>query len=269
MYYATEFYISNANAVVHVLSQATETKYIMEQARDIAIEVLRNQSVTTNGTTEGTQAIDSTITTDSANPTCQNEAAAVTTLMGIPINLFTQTANPQGYLNGVTRTLPDEWPLTGERALRRDIDITYDTAGNGDCALVSASIDTLFSYVINTVETAAAGSGNWLTNSGLVRTTKATGNTLLAGGGLCYNVRSASNVLLDLLEDTLGRAGEMYRQAARLLIINDNYINREAYYKTAQQYSGYGGDEAYGSSIRKAFIYDLLTDGNAATLATR
>ena len=124
----------------------------------------------------------------------------------------------------------------------------------------------LFSYVINTVETAAAGSGSWLTNSGLVRTTKATGNTLLAGGGLCYNVRSASNVLLDLLEDTLGRAGEMYRQAARLLIINDNYINREAYYKTAQQYSGYGGDEAYGSSIRKAFIYDLLTDGNAATL---
>ena len=266
MYYATEFYISNANAVVHVLSQATETKYIMEQARDIAIEVLRNQSVTTNGTTEGTQAIDSTITTDSANPTCQNEAAAVTTLMGIPINLFTQTANPQAYLNGVTRTLPDEWPLTGERALRRDIDITYDMAGNGDCALVSASIDTLFSYVINVVETAAAGSGNWLTNSGLVRTTKATGNTLNNGGGLCYNVRSASNVLFDLLEDTLGRAGEMYRQAARLLIINDNYINREAYYKTAQQYSGYGGDEAYGSAIRKAFIYDLLTDGNAATL---
>ena len=61
--------------------------------------------------------------------------------MGIPINLFTQTANPQGLSERCDENTSDEWPLTGERAPRRDIDITYDTAGNGDCALVSASID--------------------------------------------------------------------------------------------------------------------------------
>lgn len=267
MYYATEFYINNSNAISHVTSQATETRYIFQEARDIAIQVMRGQSVTVNGTTEGTQQIDTSITADNANPTCQNEESAITTLMSIVIDLFNNTGDPQGYLNGIYKTLPGEWPLTGERAIRRDTSITYDASGQGLCAVVSSTIDTLFGYVINVVDTAASGGGNYLSNQAITKTVAATSNTLTSGAGLCYNVKSAANVLLDLLEDTLGRAPEMYRQAARLALINDNYINRESYYKTLATYSGYGGDEAFGDSIRKAYAYDLLTDGNAKTLA--
>ena len=68
-------------------------------------------------------------------------------------------------------------------------------------------------------------------------------NTLLAGGGICYNVVSAMATLADLLEDTIGRAPEMYRQTARILLLNDTYIRRESYYKTVQSYAGYNGDE--------------------------
>lgn len=262
MYYATEFYINNSNAISHVTTQANETRYIFSEARDIAIQVMKGQSVMVNGTTEGTQQIDTSITAGS----CVNEESAINTLMGIVINLFNNTADPQGYLNGVSKTLPGEWPLTGDRAIRRDLSITYDQSGMGLCAVVSSTIDTLFGYVINVVDTAAQGSGNYLTNQGITKTVASTSNTLTFGAGTCYNVRSAANVLFDLLEDTLGNAPEMYRQAARLMLINDNYINREAFYKTANQYSGYGGDEAFGDSIRKAYVYDLLTDGNAKTL---
>ena len=265
MFYATEFYVTT-NAISHVSSQATETKYIFEQARDIAIQVLRNESVTTNALTEGTQSIDSSVTTDTANPRCADQASAVTTLMGIPIQLFTNTGAPQAYLDGITQTLPGEWPLTGDRAARRDLTITYDTAGSGACNVESATISSLFNLVIGVVKDAAAGSGNYLTNNSITKTQPPQTNTLFSGGGLCYNVKSAAFVTLDLLEDTLGRAGEMYRQASRLLLVNNEYIDREALYKTTAQYSGYGGDEAFGTAIRKAFVYDFLTNGNAKTL---
>ena len=63
---------------------------------------------------------------------CVNEASAISTLMGIPINLFsTGVSNPNSYISGITRTLPKEWPFTGERAIIRDISITYDQNGSG------------------------------------------------------------------------------------------------------------------------------------------
>ena len=107
---------------------------------------------------------------------------------------------------------------------------------------------------------------SYFTNQSITRNAPAQTNTLLAGGGICYNVVSAMSTLADLLEDTLGQAPEMYRQTARLLLLNDTYVRRESYYKTVQTYAGYNGDEDFGDSVRKAFIYDLLTDGNIATI---
>ena len=64
LWYATEFYITDANALQHINSQSTEVKYVFEQARDIAIEVMRQQLVTTNGYSEGDPVYDQTITID-------------------------------------------------------------------------------------------------------------------------------------------------------------------------------------------------------------
>ena len=122
------------------------------------------------------------------------------------------SANPNSYISGITRTLPKEWPLTGERAIQRDISITYDS-GSGDCATEASTISTLFGYLINVIDTASKGNGNYFTNQSITRNAPAQTNTLLAGGGICYNVVSAMSTLADLLEDTLGQAPEMYRQA--------------------------------------------------------
>ena len=198
---------------------------------------------------------------------CATQASAITTLMGITIDLFNSgTSNPQNYIDGVARTLPGEWPLTGERAAVRDLTITYDQAGSGACNVESSTISSLFDIVIGVVKDAAAGNGSYFTNQGITRNAPVQNNTLLFGGGTCYNVTSAANVLFDLLEDTLGSAPEMYRQASRLIAINDLYINREAYYKTMNQYAGYTGDQTFGDAIRKAYIYDMMTDGNAMTV---
>ena len=262
VWYATEFYISSSNAIIHVTSQATETKYIMEQARDIAIEVMRQQTVTTNATTQGTQITDPTITVDSNSPACADVASAITTLMGIPINLFT-AANYQTYLDGITRTLPLEWPLTGDRGVRRDISITYDSAGNGNCAVQAAAITTLMDILINTVKEAAAGNASHLNS--VTRTLPVTTNTEYKGG-TCYNVISASNVLFDVLMNGLGSGNEMYKQTARVLMYNDQYLREEAFEQTLSQYPGYGGSNTFSDDILNAIVYDYITDGNAKTL---
>ena len=198
---------------------------------------------------------------------CSNEASAITTLMNIPINLFgSGVSNPEAYIAGINRTLPGEWPLTGERAAIRDLTITYDQAGNGECAVVGSQIIQLFNYPLNVIDTAAQGNGNWFTNQSVFRQAPLQNNTLQSGGGICYNVVSASNTLADMINMTLGRAPEMYRQAARLIWFNDQYIDRESYYKTMQNYGGYTGDETFSTNIRKALIYDLITDGNIKTL---
>ena len=185
--------------------------------------------------------------------------------MGIPINLFdsSNTSNPTAYLNGITRTLPLEWPLTGERAIRRDVSITYDSAGNGNCTTQSSAINTLWEILINTIDTAAQGNGSHLAT--ITRTAPVTNNTVYKGG-TCYDVTSAAHVLFKTLLHGLGSGTEMYKQSARLLIYNDTYTRLESYEKTLNQYPGYAGDASFAEPIQKAIVYDFITNGNARTL---
>ena len=196
---------------------------------------------------------------------CVNEAASITTLMGIPINLFdsSNTSNPTAYMTGITRTLPTEWPLTGERAIRRDVSITYDSAGSGNCTTQSSAINTLWEILINTVETAAAGNGSHLAT--ITRTVPVTTNTVYKGG-TCYDVTSAAHVLFKVLLHGLGSGTEMYKQSARLLKYNDTYTQLESYEKTLTQYPGYAGDATFAVPIQNAIVYDFVTNGNARTL---
>ncbi|BCU96856.1 MAG: hypothetical protein CM15mV13_3180 [uncultured marine virus] len=69
VWYASDFYITISNAVQHINSQAAQVKYIFEQARDIAIQVMRQELVTVNGYTEGYAVYDNTITIDNNGAT--------------------------------------------------------------------------------------------------------------------------------------------------------------------------------------------------------
>ena len=72
MWYSSEFYITVGNAIQHISNQAAEVKYIFEQARDIAIQIMRQQIVTINCVTEGSAIYDSSITIDGTNTTVGN-----------------------------------------------------------------------------------------------------------------------------------------------------------------------------------------------------
>ena len=79
------------------------------KARDIAIEVMRNNTWTKAGSHNWDQVKDLTITADSANPTCQAVASAITTLMNILITNLGSTASPgtvTAFEAAVTETAP-------------------------------------------------------------------------------------------------------------------------------------------------------------------
>ena len=94
---AANYYATGA----HVTGEETETIYAFNQARDMMIQAMRNETITVGGHTGLTQVIDSSITTDTNTPRCANEAASITTL----VNILTSSITSQGtYLYNVTRT---------------------------------------------------------------------------------------------------------------------------------------------------------------------
>ena len=94
---AANYYATGA----HVTGEETETIYAFNQARDMMIQAMRNETITIGGHTGLTQVIDSSITTDTNSPRCANEAASITTL----VNILTSSITSQGtYLYNVTRT---------------------------------------------------------------------------------------------------------------------------------------------------------------------
>ena len=66
---AANYYATGA----HVTGEETETIYAFNQARDMMIQAMRNETITVGGHTGLTQVIDSSITTDTNTPRCANE----------------------------------------------------------------------------------------------------------------------------------------------------------------------------------------------------
>ena len=109
-----------------------ESVYAYEQARDLAIDIIRNITVSIGGSHGYTQYKDLSITVDPASPTCQTEASAITTLFGIITQAIGDDATGVGDLNGITRIEP-----------------TVDTTYGLGCANVASAIYTLFDIIIH------------------------------------------------------------------------------------------------------------------------
>jgi len=76
---AAMLYITGA----HVAGEEAETVYAFLEARDMAIQAMRNETITVGGHTTRTQVFDNTITVDSGSPKCATVASAISTLVGI------------------------------------------------------------------------------------------------------------------------------------------------------------------------------------------
>jgi len=112
VYDAANLYVTGA----HVQGEEDETVEVFEAARDIAIQVMKNETVTVSGSHGLSQITDSTIPTDGNTPYCSNVASAITVLFSTLIQAVGTDASPNGNLTGITRTAApntDELPVFG------------------------------------------------------------------------------------------------------------------------------------------------------------
>ena len=116
IYEAAELYVNNPDVVE---GERVESVEVYTNARDIAIQVMRNEAVNISGTHGFTQFIDNSVIPDYnddgtlVQPPCQDVASTITTLIAI-ITQSIGTPGLPGDLNGVTKSTPDFTTITRE-----------------------------------------------------------------------------------------------------------------------------------------------------------
>lgn len=100
IYDAGLLYINNA----YLQDERDESVYAFNQARDMAIQAMRNETITINGSTTETQVKDLTVEVDPSNPTCADVASSITTLVAILTQAIGDDTSGAGNLTGITRT---------------------------------------------------------------------------------------------------------------------------------------------------------------------
>ncbi len=100
VYDAAQLYITDQL----VDGEENQAVFAFQAARDIAIQVMRNEPVTITGSTR-TQFIDLTVVEDSQSPTCADIATAITNLTAI-ITQAIGTPTVQGTLFGINKSIP-------------------------------------------------------------------------------------------------------------------------------------------------------------------
>jgi len=101
IYEAGLFYV---NEPALLAGEREQSRYVYEQVRNMAIQAMRNETITITGSTL-TQVKDLTITVDTSTPACANVATAITNLIDILLQAV-GTATAPGNLTGVVKTTP-------------------------------------------------------------------------------------------------------------------------------------------------------------------
>ena len=174
--------------------------------------------------------------------------------------------NTRGY------EMPICWPIKfTPEVVRRDLTITYDSAGGGSeadgtwnqtCAQVASSIDTLMDIVIETISEAA--NNNVYHLSSITKTTPFNTNDQYQAG-TCYNVTSAVDTLYGLMASTLGGGTENDKIVANRLLFNGHAVVARAFADTEAQYPGTNLTADFAADVVKAVRYDMVTGGNAGS----
>lgn len=143
---SANFYATTTN----LAGEETESIEVFNHAKEIAIEVIQNTTVTVQGSHGLTQTLDNTITIDPGG--CANVQSAITTYTSI----ITSTISNSAYLNGVSRTSPKAYPIQYNIStpVVSDSNIAIDGSSyTASCANVESALHTLFDIVINTITT--------------------------------------------------------------------------------------------------------------------
>ena len=274
VYYAAEFYL-NSGALAHVSAQATETVWIFNEARDLAIDIVNGTPISVVGshgyTVDTTASSWDAYTSDPADWT--RTESGINILMGYITDTIQDPTGadsatyPYAAASNVVE-LPTIWPVKySNNKPERDFDITYDPTAQfwiDSCTNQVSAVNSLFDVVINTIESAVGGV-NYLDT--ITRTTGYDANIYWQQYA-CYDVTSAIESLFSLYPDTLGAGGTSKRQAAEKIHFNRYAIRQRAYDATLLSYPTYAGNVEFADNLLDALIYDLITGGNAKMIDT-
>ena len=151
-------------------SERDEAAFVFTEVKNIALEVIQNNSVIATGANNLTQYIDNTIVDDWKTSVCSSAQSAIMTLLDIVINAIGTDAGV-GNVNGIIRTVPTQ--PTGYVI--------------GNCSDVLSSVDTLISIISDSIFAASLDTLPPLTN----------------GQWDCANVRSSIENLFDIVTDSI------------------------------------------------------------------
>ena len=150
VYDGAKSYIDGA----HVAGEETESIYAFEQARDMAIQAMRNETITIGGYSYETQFTDSSILPDSGNPSCATVASAIGSFIGIVTTaigqgtLPTRTENTNLY---TTETQIIDNTVIGDKSQQPGI-YEYEN----DCADIASAIGSYIGIVTTTIANVVA-----------------------------------------------------------------------------------------------------------------
>ena len=277
VFMASELYVSGSN-LAHIVGVSTESIWILEKARDLAIQAMRGETITVTAGHGYTQKFYAdldyppysdggySITTDTDTPKCANVADAITTLMTIVTDTIT---TPTDIVDGtITKTMPYIWPVKySPEMVERDVTVTYEGGSewNQTCQTQATNIESLFDIVLNTITVAASGSP---APSHLTTVTRNTGYNSNAAYQYytCYNVTSASETLFDLMSESLGGGSKSDKTAARRILFNSHVVAGKAFAEVQTAYPTTTADLSFGEELVKGLLYDLNTGGNVGIL---
>ena len=150
VYDAAKIYVDNA----YLAGEEEQSIYAYEQARDLAIQAMRNEVITIDGYSTETQFIDSSILVDPNNPTCATVASAIGSFVGIVTQaiglgtLPTRTVNTTLY---TTETQIIDNTVIGDESQTPGV---YNF--ESDCANVASAIGSYVGIVTTTIANVVA-----------------------------------------------------------------------------------------------------------------
>lgn len=271
---SAELYVSGSN-LQHIVGVSTESIWILNKARDLAIQAMRDETITItagHGFSQKTYTdLDYApysdggyaITVDTDSPKCADVASAISTMMTIVTDTIT---TPASIGDGtITKTMPNIWPVKyAPEFVKRDVTITYDGGDwNQTCNDQVTNIETLFDILIDTISTANAGNPSYL--AGLTRTTGYNSNTVYQYY-TCYNVTSAADTLFELMSESLGGGSHSDKAAARRILFNKHAVSLKAFSETQTAYPATLAEQTFGDALIDGLLYDLNTGGNIGIL---
>ncbi len=222
----------NGVSLAMPVNERTEVKRVYTEAKDIAVSIIRNLTVTpTNWTPSGdsVQVTDTTIIADTNSPACQGIASAINTLFDI-IEQGIGDDGGAGSVTSITRTEPTQ---PG----------SY-TAGN--CADVLNTVDTLIGLFIDSLN---AGNLNDLP-------------PISNGEWDCANVRTSIDNLVSIINDAIAAGSMTGLPALNFGDFKNNLSASKCYRDVGYIVDAVANDLKFGGNINSVQAGEAYYSGN-------